>query len=106
MLKVLRAGRAETVRRMKLEDMERVEKLANKREELLKRRQTFQDAANLEVKTTRERLTQQIATGFQENAEDENAVLLFAAVRQALSDYFDRELRGIDEDLRTLGVEP
>jgi hypothetical protein len=107
MLNVLRGGRhrQEDAVRMKLKDMDAVQELAARRDTLLIKQAAFQAAAMLDVKTVRERLTTHIATGLQEAEDDENAVLLFAALRQALSDYFERELSAIDKELRALGVE-
>jgi hypothetical protein len=105
MLKSLRS-RAELPTRMKLEDIETVAELADKRRELMSRRESFQEAQQLELRTQRDRSSIVLATGYQMSDDDENAVLYFAALRQATTDYFGREIAAIEEALRHMGVEP
>jgi hypothetical protein len=108
MLKVLRNGRAvePAVMRMKLDDMDTVRDLAQRRRELHMQRDKFNSSKALYIATSAGRDASFLCGGAQETEDDESGVLLFAALRQAGTGYFERELAAIDAELRKLGVEP
>jgi hypothetical protein len=108
MLKVLRTSRAvePAVMRMKLDDMDTVADLAQRRRELHMLREKFNSSKALYIATAASREAAFLCGGAQETEDDESGVLLFAALRQAGTAYFERELAAIEAELRKLGVEP